>query len=71
MKKFFHLDRTGSLRIGETVSMEPVSIYSEFPDLKYHIKELFKEGVSKHGLQYINQKGTPDGLSEWFFEYVR
>ncbi|WP_047980755.1 DUF2441 domain-containing protein [Ornithinibacillus contaminans] len=71
MKTFFHLDRAGSLKIGETISLDPVSINSELLGPKYHINELFREGVSKHGLQYINQTDTADCLSEWFFEYVR
>ena len=71
MEQFFHLDRAGSLEIGETISLEPVSINSEFSGPIHHVNELFKEGVSKHGLQYINQRDTPECLSEWFFEYVR
>lgn len=71
MKEFFHLDRAGSLEIGETIPLYPMSINSELPGPKEHAYELFKEGVSKHGMQYINQTGTPESHSEWFFEYVR
>ena len=69
---YYHLDRTGSLEIGQTISLEPTEIFNcSIDHLIDHANELFEKGISRHGLQYINQRVTDDSLSEWFFEYVR
>ena len=71
MRLFFHLDREGSLRIGETISLRPIKMSTELTGPIEHVNELFKTGVSRHGLQYINQATTSESYIEWFFEYVR
>ncbi|MFD2640024.1 hypothetical protein [Piscibacillus salipiscarius] len=70
-RQFYHLDRIGSLEIGKEISLNPIYVNSNSKEISNHIKELFKEGISKHGLQYINALQGNNAQTEWFFEYVR
>lgn len=71
MGEYYHIDRAGSLNVGQTIELKPISINTDFLGPFQHATDLFGEGVSMHGLKYINEKGTPDSHSEWFLEYVR
>jgi hypothetical protein len=69
--EFYHFDRLGNLKEGDSLSLSPISINSELKGLKNHAAELFENGVSRFGLNYLNQVGTPETTREWFWEYIR
>ncbi|EOW9210583.1 TPA: DUF2441 domain-containing protein [Vibrio cholerae] len=74
MKKFYTVDRLGTLSSGTVID---ITKYDDVNPkvLQSHVDELFPNGVSAHGENYLLKKGSHGQISssaiELLFEYVR
>lgn len=54
-----HVDRSGSLRVGDELKLERALVVDGEPGLTAHISSRFPDGLSRHGLRYLYE-GSPD-----------
>lgn len=73
MTTYFHVDRRGRFSAGLQIDLLKPDL-SATPDLTQHLNLLFPDGVSQHGLQYLNldvKAGNGEPAIELLWEYVR
>ena len=65
--KLYHIDRSGHIKSGETISL-----IKNFPTKKMKDKEYYKDGLSSHGLCYYTYDARDNNfLIDVVFEYER
>lgn len=55
-KRYFHVDRTGSLRAGMTINREPVKAHpTPIPDasVQHFVEQTFPDGLTRHGMSHV------------------
>ncbi|MFH1933719.1 MAG: DUF2441 domain-containing protein [Pseudomonadota bacterium] len=74
MPEFYHIDRQGHLKEGDTINLVKYNdIHPDF--LQSHVDFLFQDGVSSHGERYylkgLQDPRLPNPQLEILFEYIR
>jgi hypothetical protein len=73
MTTYFHVDRRGHFVAGQQVEASKLDLAAR-ADLGQHCSDLFPDGVSAHGWQYLNldvKSGNGEAAIELIWEYVR
>lgn len=73
MTTYFHVDRRARFAAGQQVELSKLDL-DAVPDLAEHCNNLFPDGVSAHGKQYLNldvKSGNGEAATELIWEYVR
>lgn len=73
MHTYFHVDRRRFFRAGQLIEPQSLDL-QKVPDLATHLSEIFPEGVSAHGRQYMNSDvlaGRGEPAIELIWEYAR
>lgn len=73
MARYFHVDRRARFVAGQAVDLSRPDL-AAVPDLAQHFNVLFPDGVSAHGMQYLNldvKAGNGEPATELILEYVR
>ena len=74
MAKYWHVDRSGTLAVGQVITLQKFSDISPV-ELQQHVDGLFPEGVSRHGDKYLlngnSNTENNDSRIELIFEYLR